>query len=78
MSSKISAEVAVNLGFLERDRWKDALGLLDEVRLNPTPETERRAADYLGDNLKGIGPKQSRNLLQRNGVSRRRHRQPDQ
>jgi thermostable 8-oxoguanine DNA glycosylase len=70
MTSKISREVAANMAFLERDRWKDALGLLDAVRLNPTPETERRAADYLADNLKGIGPKQSRNLLQGIGVSK--------
>jgi hypothetical protein len=45
MSSKISGELAANMAFLERDRWKDTLALLDEVRLNPTPETERRAAD---------------------------------
>jgi len=70
MSPKISGQLAANMAFLERDAWSELLALLDEVRLNPIPETERRAADYLADNLKGIGPKQSRNLLQGVGVSR--------
>lgn len=70
-SSRISGELTANMAFLERDCWKGTLALLDEVRRNPTPETERRAADYLADNLKGIGPKQSRNLLQGIGVSKR-------
>jgi hypothetical protein len=70
MSSKISGELAANMAFLERDGWMGALAFLNEVRLNPTPETERRAADYLADNLKGIGPKQSRNLLQGVGLSK--------
>jgi hypothetical protein len=69
-TSKISGELADNMAFLEKDGWKDALALLDDVRMNPTPETERRAADYLADNLKAIGPKQSRNLLQCAGVSK--------
>jgi hypothetical protein len=69
MSSKISQELEANMAFLERGRWMEALALLDKVRLKTTPQTERRAADYLADNLKGIGPKQSRNLLQGVGLS---------
>lgn len=43
---------------------------IDVVRLQSTPETERHAANFIDDALKGFGPKQSRNLLQALGLSR--------
>jgi hypothetical protein len=69
-STKIGSELAANMAFLEAGGWQPTMRLLEGVRSDPTPESERRAADYLGDNLKGIGPKQSRNLLQGLGLSR--------
>jgi thermostable 8-oxoguanine DNA glycosylase len=55
--------------FLEADGWKETLHHLEQVRLDPIPRTERQAAQFLADNLNGIGPKQSRNLLQGLGIS---------
>lgn len=69
-SSIISAELATNLAFLIDGGWEPTLEHLDAVRQQSSPEIERAAADFLADNLKGIGPKQSRNLLQWLGLSR--------
>ncbi len=68
-STTISEELATNMRFLEAGGWKDTLHHLEQVRLNPSPKTERRAAEFLADKLTGIGPKQSRNLLQCLGIS---------
>ena len=37
---------------------------------NQTTETERKSAELIIDNLKGFGPKQSRNLLQSLGLTK--------
>lgn len=70
MSVKISQQLAQNFSFLNDGGWKPTLAHLNEVRVHPSPHVERTAADYLADNLKGIGPKQSRNLLQWLGLSK--------
>lgn len=69
-SSVISREIAANFDFLSSGGWQPTLKHLEAVRLESSPDTERRAADFLADHLKGIGPKQSRNLLQWLGLSR--------
>jgi hypothetical protein len=69
MSTKISTEIAAHMEYLQAGGWKKISNQLEKVRLNPTPETERTAANFFADNLTGIGPKQSRNLLQRLGLS---------
>ena len=66
----ISREVSANFAFLQGRGWEQALAHLEAVRINSTPETERLAADFLADHLRGVGPKQSRNLLQWLGLSR--------
>lgn len=68
--SIIGRELAANLAFLVNGGWKPTLDHLDDVRLRSSPQTERRAADFLDDHFKGIGPKQARNWLQWLGVSR--------
>lgn len=69
-SSVISREVVENFDFLNDGGWLLTLEHLEAVRLHSSPEIERQAADFLADSLKGIGPKQSRNLLQWLGLSR--------
>jgi hypothetical protein len=44
--------------------------VLDELRASDYPEIERGAARFLDDLLAGVGPKQSRNLLQELGLTR--------
>jgi thermostable 8-oxoguanine DNA glycosylase len=55
---------------LDLARNTETVARLDEVRLDSSPQTERKAADFLDKNLRGFGPKQSRNLLQWLGLSR--------
>lgn len=69
-SATIGKEVAANLQFLERDGWEQTFEHLDCVRVNPQPDTERRAAEFIDAQFAGFGPKQSRNLLQWLGLSR--------
>jgi len=69
-SNTIGKELAANMSYLEDGGWKPTFKHLDEVRLNSTPQTERRAAEFIDEKLMGFGPKQSRNLLQGLGLSR--------
>ena len=66
----IGKELAANLAFLQTGGWEPTSQILDEVRTQSTPETERRAARFIGEQFRGFGPKQSRNLLQGVGISR--------
>jgi hypothetical protein len=69
-ANTIGREAAANLAYLETGGWEPTFAFLEEVRLNPTPQTERKAAGFLDGKLWGFGPKQSRNLLQWLGLSR--------
>lgn len=69
-STVIGKELAANMLFLRNGGWDDMLHLLEEVRNDSSPDTEKRAAAYVDAKLKGFGPKQSRNLLQSLGLSR--------
>lgn len=69
-STTIGKELETNMSFLADGGWESTLEHLDEVRLNSTPDTEKRAAAFINDSFKGFGPKQSRNLLQGLGISR--------
>lgn len=68
--SIISREIGANLKFLDDGGWKRSFELLEAVRIAATAENERLAANFFDDNLKGFGPKQSRNLLQWLGLSK--------
>jgi len=68
-STSIGKELAVNMLFLSDVGWKATVQHLNEVRLNSTPDTEKDAANFIAENFKGFGPKQSRNLLQSLGIS---------
>ena len=54
----------------QKGGWKPVLDHLEEVRLCPGSKSERHAAEFIDKQLKGFGPKQSRNLLQWLGPSR--------
>ncbi|MBL9164635.1 MAG: hypothetical protein JNL18_18045 [Planctomycetaceae bacterium] len=69
-SSVVSREVAANLAFVQGEGWKKIRKCLESVRLGNDAGTERQAAEFLADSLRGIGPKQSRNLLQWLGLSK--------
>jgi hypothetical protein len=49
--------------------WPEILSRLKTVLDNPTAEKERHVATYLQDRFVGLGPKQSRNLIQWLGLS---------
>jgi hypothetical protein len=66
----ISQELAANMAFLKGGGWSSTEERLERVRLIGTPTAEREAAMFLAWNFKGLGPKQSRNLLQWTGLSR--------
>lgn len=68
---KIGAHAAGNLVWLENGGWKQVDDLLSRLAADfPTRDGERSAARWLTGHLKGIGPKQSRNLLQWLGLTR--------
>lgn len=68
--NNISKFLSANLSLLNDGGWEPTLKYVDEVRLNSSPATERKATAFIDENFKGFGPKQSRNLLQGLGISR--------
>lgn len=69
-STRIGKELAVNLTRLEDGLWQEVLSRLNSLRPLATAEEELQAAEFLDDNFMGLGPKQSRNLLQGLGLTR--------
>jgi len=77
MYPKLSKQIAMNFKWLEEGGWDDIRGYFDSLaslRINsPSSENrnvERSACVFIQDYLKGIGPKQSRNLWQMLGLTR--------
>lgn len=68
-SNTIAKEMSYNINFI-RASWPEINYYLNQIVQKPEPETERKAADYIQQNLNGFGPKQSRNLLQSLGITR--------
>jgi thermostable 8-oxoguanine DNA glycosylase len=69
-STKIAIEGAKNFAILESDRWSRLDATLARLPTDDEPDAERTAADFLAETFHGIGPKQSRNLLQDLGLTR--------
>lgn len=67
---RIGEEVEYNFRWLENNGWTTIEKMFEEVDRNQTYKSERRWAETISDNLKGFGPKQSRNLLQSLGLTR--------
>jgi hypothetical protein len=66
----IGEEVEFNFRWLGNSGWKIVHEIVEDMTKNQTTETERKSAEIIIDNLKGFGPKQSRNLLQSLGLTK--------
>jgi thermostable 8-oxoguanine DNA glycosylase len=66
----IGEEVAFNFKWLQNGGWEIIQEIVEDITKNQGIETERKSAEIIIDNLKGFGPKQSRNLLQSLGLSK--------
>jgi len=66
----ISEEIQTNLNWLENGGWNTINKIVKKLSENQTIEAERKSAKIIMDNLKGFGPKQSRNLLQALGLTK--------
>lgn len=66
----IGEEVDFNLKWLKNGGWKTVHEIVEDITKNQTVETERKSAEIIIENLKGFGPKQSRNLLQSLGLTK--------
>ena len=68
-SNVLAKEINENLIYF-KSHWKEISEQLEKLRINQNIKTERRIAGYFQEIFKGIGPKQSRNLLQSLGLTR--------
>jgi hypothetical protein len=68
-SNVLAKEIKENFMYVQ-GHWKEISGQLEKLRIKQTVKTERRIAEYFQEKFKGIGPKQSRNLLQSLGLTR--------
>ena len=66
----IGVELEENMAKLESELWPTVLEKLNALRTTTDRGAERIAADFLSDSMKGLGPKQARNLLQALGLTR--------
>jgi hypothetical protein len=66
----IGRELAANLKTLEHGLWPDVLRRLNALRPAALQPEELAAAEFLAEHLLGLGPKQSRSLLQGVGLTR--------
>jgi thermostable 8-oxoguanine DNA glycosylase len=62
--------MVTNLERMNDDLWNQTRHVLETVRIERTQLTEKEAAEFIGREYKGFGPKQSRNLLQWLGLTR--------
>lgn len=76
-SNKIGQEAVANLRWLDNGGWDNIENQIEELKecRKRTPQLsdipiERNAAKLISDNMKGFGPKQSRNIWQLLGLTR--------
>ncbi|WKW11737.1 hypothetical protein Strain138_000999 [Pseudogemmatithrix spongiicola] len=69
-STVIGRELATNYRSLSGGLWDEIDPMLARLTTHVSAEYERDVANFLADQLLGIGPKQSRNLLQGIGLTR--------
>ena len=68
-ASAIANDLTTNLRRLEEGHWAVLLEHLERLRHPHKAVEEREVADYLAGTFRGVGPKQSRNLVQSVGLS---------
>src|SRR5579871_2735576 len=66
----IPKQIAANLGYLKAGTWQPTCDSIDRLRNNQNRSIERETADFMRREYEGLGPKQSRNLLQSLGLTR--------
>lgn len=66
----ISEDAFLNYTWLNNGGWQQIFEMIEGLKRKSTKESELKAVDIIRDNLKGFGPKQSRNLLQGLGLTR--------
>ena len=66
----IGQEISINYKWINKNGWIEINKMLDKLPVNNTVKNERDFAKFIMDNLKGFGPKQSRNLLQSLGITK--------
>jgi hypothetical protein len=66
----ISQEISINYKWFINNGWIKIENLFNKLINNSTVKNERIFAKFIMDNLKGFGPKQSRNLLQGLGITK--------
>lgn len=74
---KIAEAIAVNMNQLEREGlWGPTLEKLNKLCMNQPISVERETADFIQKHFREFGPKQSRNLLQGQGLGLTRYEIP--
>ena len=68
-TTKAASDIARNLSHLEDGGWETWLDRLDSLRAPHESRCDRIVAEMLAEAFHGLGPKQSRNLLQSLGLS---------
>jgi hypothetical protein len=66
----IAREISINYEWFYNNGWIKIKKIYNKLRNNSTAQNERIFAKFIMDNLKGFGPKQSRNLLQGLGITK--------
>lgn len=66
----IGQEISINYKWFHNNGWIKIEKLINKLQNNSTVLNERIFAKFIMDNLKGFGPKQSRNLLQGVGITK--------
>lgn len=69
-SNRLAEEIHHNFLWLEGGGWNKVDRVIAELKQSQTQQAEVKAADFIDDNLKGFGPKQSRNHLQGLGLTK--------
>ena len=69
-SNIIAEEIELNLSLLETGLWERIFELINELSIKQTAQLERKTAHFISRKFKGLGPKQSRNLLQLLGLTK--------
>jgi hypothetical protein len=69
-TTNIAEEMNLALAELSPVRWREVHTQLSSIASHTNARRERAVAKYMKDTFKGIGPKQSRNLIQEMGLSK--------
>jgi hypothetical protein len=69
-TERIAEEIDLAVSWLKQGGWSTVKSQLDLIASHTSAKKERSVAHFLKEQFKGIGPKQSRNLIQWMGLSK--------